>query len=432
MAFTLDQAKDFVGQTVEISGWMYNKRGSGKVQFLQLRDGTGFIQAVLGADGVSPEKFEEAKNLRLESSIKVRGKLLAEPRSSSGFEMHVSDFDIIQIADEDYPIGKKEHGVDFLLGIRHLWHRVPRQRAIMRIRNEFEFAVRKFFYDQRFVLIDTPILTGSIGESAGELFSCEYFDQGNAYLSQTGQLYLETMIFAHRNVYCFGPTFRAEKSKTRRHLTEFWMIEAERAFAGHEDNMKLQEDFVRFCVSWVADHCQEELKILERDPARLKALVTPKFGRLTYDEAIDKLKSMGSDIQWGSDLGADDETKIANSYETPVFVEKYPAKVKAFYMQPDPKNPDVVLCADLLAPEGYGEIIGGSERVWDMNVLRERIKAQGLPEESYSWYMDLRKYGGVPHSGFGLGLERTLSWVCGLPHLREASPYPRMMTRIYP
>ncbi|MCJ7496521.1 MAG: asparagine--tRNA ligase, partial [candidate division Zixibacteria bacterium] len=337
---------------------------------------------------------------------------------------------IIQIA-QDYPITPKEHGTAFLMDNRHLWLRSSRQQAIMRVRNEIIYAIRTFFYEKRFILIDTPILTGAIGETATTLFETQYFDLCKAYLAQTGQLYNEAAAMAFGRIYCFGPTFRAEKSKTRRHLTEFWMVEAEMAFYDNNDNMKLQEEFVEYVVQSVLDKSRKELEYLERDLSKLEKIKQP-FERMSYDEAIECLKGKGSQIEWGTDLGGDDETLLANMYDKPLFVYNYPKKVKAFYMKPHPEREDLVLCADLLAPEGYGEIIGGSQRNDDYDSLVKRIEEEKLPLDAYKWYLDLRKYGSVPHSGFGLGVERTVAWICGLPHIRETIPFPRMLYRLYP
>ena len=418
-----------VGSEVEIRGWLYNKRSSGKILFLIIRDGTDLIQGVVVKSEVPQEVFEGAKRLTQESSLIVRGVVREEPRAVSGYELAVTDLEIVQLA-EEYPITPKEHGVEYLLDRRHLWLRSRKQHAIMLVRNELIKATRKFFDERDFVLIDAPILTPASVEGTTTLFETDYFDD-KAYLSQSGQLYMEAAAMAFGKVYCFGPTFRAEKSKTRRHLMEFWMIEPEMAFYDQEDNMKLQEEYVSYLVQHVLEHCQKELAVLERDITKLEKVVPP-FPRLSYDQAVEMLQKNGSDIQWGEDLGAPDETIIANHFDKPVFIYGFPTEIKAFYFKPDPQRPEIVLGSDLLAPEGYGEIIGGGERIADLDLIVQRIREHNLPEEHYQWYIDLRKYGSVPHSGFGLGLERTVAWICGLAHLREAIPYPRMLNRIYP
>jgi len=419
----------YVGSEVEIRGWLYNKRSSGKIIFLIIRDGTNLIQGVVVKSEVPAEVFEAAKRLTQESSLIVRGVVREEPRSISGYELSVTDLEIVQIA-EEYPITPKEHGVEYLLDRRHLWLRSRKQHAIMLVRNELIKATRKFFDERDFVLIDAPILTPASVEGTTTLFETDYFDD-KAYLSQSGQLYMEAAAMAFGKVYCFGPTFRAEKSKTRRHLMEFWMIEPEMAFYDQEDNMKLQEEYVSYLVQHVLEHCRPQLEVLERDISKLEAVVPP-FPRLSYDEAVEFLQQHGSDVQWGDDLGAPDETIISNQYDRPVFIYGFPTGIKAFYFKPDPTRPEIVLGSDLLAPEGYGEIIGGGERIADLDLLMQRIQEHNLPQEHYEWYLDLRRYGSVPHSGFGLGLERTVAWICGLAHLREAIPFPRLLNRIYP
>lgn len=418
-----------VGSEVEIRGWLYNKRSSGKILFLIIRDGTDLIQGVVVKSEVPAEVFEAAKRLTQESSLIVRGVVREESRSISGYELNITDLEIVQLA-EEYPITPKEHGVEYLLDRRHLWLRSRRQHAIMLVRNELIKATRRFFDERDFVLIDAPILTPAAAEGTTTLFETDYFDE-KAYLSQTGQLYMEAAAMAFGKVYCFGPTFRAEKSKTRRHLMEFWMIEPEMAFCDQEENMRVQEEYVSCLVQHALKNCRKELEILERDTSKLENIVPP-FPRLSYDEAVKILQQNGSEIQWGDDLGGGDETIIANQYDRPVFVYGFPAAIKAFYFQPDPERPEIVKGADLLAPEGYGEIIGGGERIADYELLLKKIKEENLPEEPYAWYLDLRRYGSVPHSGFGLGLERTVSWICGLSHLREAIPFPRLLNRIYP
>jgi asparaginyl-tRNA synthetase len=427
---TIKEVAAHVGQEVKLGGWLYNKRSSGKIMFLQLRDGTGFIQGVLLKNQVSPEVWENAKKLTQESSLYVWGVVRQDERAPSGFELDVTNLEVIQVADE-YPIAKKEHGVDFLMDHRHLWIRSPRQRAILTIRAEIIRAIQAFLDTNGFTRVDPPILTPSSCEGTTNLFHTKYFDE-DAYLTQSGQLYMEAAAMALRKVYSFGPTFRAEKSKTRRHLIEFWMIEPEMAFVDHEESLKVQEQMLAHVVKQVLDHCQAELKTLERDISALEKVKAP-FPRITYDEAVELLHKEGfTDFTWGDDFGAPHETKIAESFDRPVFITHYPTEVKAFYMKPDPNRPEVVLCADLIAPEGYGEIIGGSQRIDDPELLEERYEAHNLPREAYQWYLDLRKYGTVPHSGFGLGLERTVAWICGLDHVRETIPFPRMLNRLYP
>jgi len=421
----------FVGRDVEIRGWLYNMRSKGKIAFLQLRDGSGRIQGVAEESSCGAACFAEIGKLKMEASIAVRGTVRVDARAPSGFEITVTGLEVVQNPAEDYPISKKEHGIDFLLENRHLWLRSSRPAAIMRIRDQAITSFRAFFRERGFLLIDTPILTGSIGESAGTLFTVPYFDLGDAYLAQTGQLYLEAACMAYGSVYNFGPTFRAEKSKTRRHLTEFWMLEAEVAYADNEENMRLQEDMVARVVADVLANCAADLAAIERDIEPLKKVAVP-FHRLDYGEAVKILQSKGSAIQWGEDLGGEDETILTQMYDKPVFAMNYPKKAKAFYMKENPANPETVLCADLLAPEGYGEIIGGSQREDILEKLLGRIHEEKLPEQTYEWYLDLRKYGSVPHSGFGIGLERTLAWICGSAHIRECIPFPRTISRIYP
>ncbi|MCD6443374.1 MAG: asparagine--tRNA ligase [Thermotogae bacterium] len=427
----IEDLKDHIGKEVEIRGWIFNKRSSGKIHFLQIRDGTGFVQGIVEFSKVEPEIFKRAKRLRLETSVKIFGKVREDERAPTGVEIDVENLEIVQIPIEDYPIGKKEHGVDFLLDHRHLWLRSRRQFHILRVRHEIIKATRDFYDRRNFVLIDTPIFTGSIGESAGNLFEVNYFDYGKAYLAQTGQLYLEAACMAFGKVYNFGPTFRAEKSKTRRHLTEFWMNEAEVAYYDHEDNMKLQEELISHIVRWVLEKASDHLVALGRDLKKLER-IEPPFPRMSYDEAIDHLRKKGFDVKWGDDIGGDEETALSNIFDKPVFICNYPREIKAFYMLPDPERPEVVLCDDLLAPEGYGEIIGASQRIHDYDLLVERIKEKDLPLEAYDWYLDLRKYGSVPHSGFGMGLERVIAWICGLKHIREAIPFPRTIYRLNP
>lgn len=418
------------GQSVRVRGWVTHVRSSGKVAFIVMRDGTGLLQAVLVKNAVSPEAWDRFGTLTQETSIEIEGEVRPDARAPGGFELGVKDLSIYGESPIDYPIQPKEHGIDFLLDNRHFWLRTPRQRAIARIRHEVEQAIRDFFYERDFTLVDTPILTASIGERSG-LFGTEYFDLGTAYLAQTGQLYGEAAAAALGKIYCFGPTFRAEKSKTRRHLTEFWMVEPEVAFNDSDDNMRLQEEFVSFIVARVLERRQPELKELERDISRLEKIKAP-FPRIDYSDAVKILEAKGSSVKWGDDLGAEDESLLVEGHDTPVFIYNYPKQAKAFYMKENPADPRTVLCNDLLAPEGYGEIIGGSQREDDHDKLLARIKKEGLPLDAYNWYLDLRKYGTFVHSGFGLGLERTVGWICGIHHIREAIAFPRTMNRLRP
>ena len=418
------------GQPVTVRGWVATTRSSGKIAFLVLRDGSGYLQAVFPKNEIVEGAWERFATLTQEACVAVSGTVREDARAPGGFELTASDV-VVLSPSVDFPISPKEHGTAFLFEHRHLWLRSRKQVAIARVRNEIEHAIGDFFYQRGFVRVDTPILTGSIGEQAGELFATEYFDLGQAYLAQTGQLYGEAAAAAHGKIYTFGPTFRAEKSKTRRHLTEFWMIEPEVAFADSNDNMRLQEEFVSFLVARALENCQDELKELERDTSKLEVITAP-FPRISYTDAIATLQAQGSDIQWGADLGADDETALAKAYDKPLFVMNYPKAFKAFYMKENPDDPRTVLCNDCLAPEGFGEIIGGSQREDDYDKLLARIEAQGLDPKSYGWYLDLRKYGGFVHSGFGLGLERTVAWICGIPHIREAIAFPRQIHRLYP
>jgi asparaginyl-tRNA synthetase len=412
-----------------VRGWVQTTRTHGRVAFVVLRDGTGIVQCVVVQKEVSPEVWQLVQELTLESSVSVTGGIRADARAPGGYELSVAELTLIGSSD-DYPIQPKEHGVDFLLDHRHLWLRSSQQHAIIRVRSEVEQAIHDFFYKRDFVRIDTPILTGSIGEGGAGLFEVDYFDD-QAYLAQTGQLYGEAAAAAFGRIYCFGPTFRAEKSKTRRHLTEFWMCEPEVAWNDSEANMKLQEDFVSYLVERALERCRDELTLLERDIAPLER-VRPPFPRVDYADAVRILQGKGHEIKWGDDLGAPDETALAEGFDRPVFVINYPKEAKAFYMKENPADPRTVLCNDLLAPEGYGEIIGGSQREDDHDRLLARIREQGLPEDSYKWYLELRKYGSFPHSGFGLGLERTVAWITGRPHIREMIPFPRMLNRLYP
>ncbi len=419
-----------VNERVTVQGWVMTTRSSGKIAFLVLRDGSGYLQCVVSKKEVPEAVWQGFQTLAQETSVAIEGVVRAEPRSPGGYELGVSDLRVLGPS-VDFPIGPKEHGTQFLFEHRHLWLRSRRQVAVAKVRHEVEQAIRDFFYDRGFTLVDTPILTGAIGEEAGNLFATDYFDLGKAYLAQTGQLYVEAAAAALGKVYCFGPTFRAEKSKTRRHLTEFWMVEPEVAFADSSENMRLQEEFVSYLVSRALDRRKEELKDLERDTALLERVVPP-FPRVSYTEAVTKVNASGSNMTWGSDLGGDDETLLAKEYDRPVFVYNYPKQVKAFYMKENPDDPRTVLNDDCLAPEGYGEIIGGSQREDDHDRLLARILAQGLDPKAYQWYLDLRKYGTFVHSGFGLGVERTVAWICGIPHIREAIAFPRQIHRLYP
>ncbi|HTL05116.1 MAG TPA: asparagine--tRNA ligase [Gemmatimonadales bacterium] len=426
----INELGQHVGEPVTIRGWVATTRSSGKIAFLVVRDGTGYLQAVLARKEVSDAVWEAFGRLTQESSVAVSGTVRAEPRAPGGYELSASGLELLGPS-LDFPITPKEHGTQFLFEHRHLWLRSRRQVAIAKVRHATVQAIHDFFDLRGFTHVDTPILTGSIGEQAGELFATDYFDLGKAYLAQTGQLYVEAAAAALGKVYCFGPTFRAEKSKTRRHLTEFWMVEPEVAFNDSDANMRLQEDFVSFLVARALERCAEPLKELERDTSRLER-ITPPFPRISYSEAIPKLNALGSDITWGQDLGADDETRLSADSEKPVFVCNYPKEVKAFYMKENPADPRTVLNNDCLAPEGYGEIIGGSQREDDHDRLLQRIQAQGLDPAGYGWYLDLRKYGTFVHSGFGLGVERTVAWICGIPHIREAIAFPRQIHRLYP
>jgi asparaginyl-tRNA synthetase len=418
------------GRTASVRGWVTHLRSSGKVAFVVMRDGTGTLQAVVVKSAVAPEVWERFAHLTQETSIEITGEVRVDARAPGGVEIGVANLVILGTSPIDYPIQPKEHGIDFLMDHRHFWLRSPRQQAILRVRHEIEQAIQDFFYERGFIRVDTPILTAAIGERSG-LFSTEYFDEGQAYLAQTGQLYGEAAAAALGRIYTFGPTFRAEKSKTRRHLSEFWMIEPEVAFNDSEDNMRLQEDFVSFLVRRCLDRRKAELAELERDTSKLERVVPP-FVRLDYADAITLIQRKGSETKWGEDLGAEDESLIVEDYDRPVFVMNYPKEAKAFYMKENPADPRTVLCDDLLAPEGYGEIIGGSQREDDHDKLLARIKEEGLPLDAYGWYLDLRKYGTFVHSGFGLGLERTVAWICGTPHIRETSAFPRLMNRLRP
>jgi len=427
----IKELEKYVGAEVQLHGWLYNKRSSGKIHFLLLRDGTGIVQCVMVKGQVPDNVFDLYDKLTQESSFSVKGKVRKDVRAPGGYELEIVDIPIIYQIAQNYPITPKEHGVEFLADRRHLWLRSSRQHAIMRVRHRIIKAIRDFFDGQGFTLIDTPILTPSACEGTTTLFGVDYFDLGRAYLTQSGQLYAEAGAMAFGKVYCFGPTFRAEKSKTRRHLTEFWMVEPEVAFNDLNDDMDLAEEFLEYVVQTVLKSCEEELKVLERDTTKLQNVKKP-LPRITYDEAVKILHSKGIQFEWGNDFGGTDETVISEQFDKPVMVHRYPAKVKAFYMKRDPQNPELALAVDVLAPEGYGEIIGGSEREDNLDVLLQRIKEHNLPQEAFEWYLDLRRYGSVPHAGFGLGIERTVAWICGLEHVRETIPFPRMIYRITP
>ncbi len=426
------------GETVTIRGWLYNLRESGKLLFPIFRDGTGLIQGVVPKSAVAPEVFEAVKGLTQESSVIVEGKVRADKRAPGGYELDVSSVQVVQRVSENdpYPISLKEHGVDFLMEHRHLWVRTPRQAAILRIRAEIIRATRDFLDDRGFVLTDPPILTPAACEGTSTLFPVDYFDE-QAYLTQSGQLYIEATAMALGKVYSFGPTFRAEKSKTRRHLTEFWMVEPEMAFATLDDLMDLAEALISFQVKRCLEGRRNDLETIGRDLAKLEKITAP-FPRISYDQAVHRLAeghaqgALETKFEWGGDLGSPDETYLSSQFEKPVMVHRYPAKIKAFYMEPDPERPELALCVDVLAPEGYGEIIGGSQRMASYDLLLERIREHGLPEEAFRWYLDLRKFGSVPHGGFGMGIERAVSWICGLEHVRETIPFPRMLHRLYP
>ena len=426
----IEELPRLAGQPVTVRGWVATTRSSGKIAFVVLRDGSGYLQAVLSKKDLAPEVWDTFGKLTQETSIEVTGVVHPDARSPGGVELQTTELTVIGPS-VDFPITPKEHGIAYLFEHRHLWLRSKQQVAIARVRHEVIHAIRDFFYERHFTLVDTPILTGSIGEHAGTLFSVDYFDLGKAYLAQTGQLYVEAAAAALGKVYCFGPTFRAEKSKTRRHLTEFWMVEPEVAWNDSDANMRLQEDFVSYIVARCLERRTSDLAELGRDLAPLER-VQPPFHRISYTDAVAKLKSLGAEMEWGRDLGGEDETLLAKQYDRPVFVYNYPKAVKAFYMKENPADPRTVLNNDCLAPEGYGEIIGGSQREDDYEKLRARIRAEGLPEESYSWYLDLRKYGTFVHAGFGLGVERTVAWICGIPHIREAIAFPRTLYRLWP
>lgn len=426
----INELASYVGQEVTLKGWLYNKRSSGKLRFLILRDGTGYVQSVFFKGNVSPEIFELTDRIGQESSICITGKVKAEPRAVGGYELDGTSVELISDA-ENYPITPKDHGVEFLMDNRHLWLRSSRQVAILKIRHRIIKAIRDFFDERGFTLVDSPILTPNSCEGTSTLFETDYFDLGKAYLTQSGQLYAEASAMALGKVYTFGPTFRAEKSKTRRHLTEFWMVEPEVAFNDLNDNMDLAEEFLEYIVQTVLNERGEELKVLERDTTKLQNVKRP-FPRISYTEAVEILKNNGIDFEWGNDLGAADETIISNQFDRPVLVHRYPTQVKAFYMKRDPENSSLALALDVLAPEGYGEIIGGSQREDNLDLLLERIEEHKLTKKELEWYLDLRRFGSVPHAGFGLGVERTVAWICGLEHVRETIPFARMIYRNTP
>lgn len=430
---SISDAANHTGETVEIAGWLYNIRKSGKIVFPILRDGTGLMQCVAVKSALPEETFESLKHLTQESSLIVRGKIRAEARATGGYEMDVEEVEVLQkVSEEDpYPITPKDHGVEFLMDHRHLWLRSQRQHAIIRVRHEIIKAVRDYFDNHGFTLVDTPIFTPAACEGTTTLFEVNYFDDEKAYLTQSGQLYNEANAMAFGKVYCFGPTFRAEKSKTRRHLTEFWMVEPEMAFADLEEIKRVAEEFIVYIVGRVLDKRGEELKVLERDVAKLQAVQAP-FVRMTYDDAVKNLQEHGSEIQWGGDFGGGDETILTQQFNRPMMVDRFPSAIKAFYMAPDPVRPEVALGVDVLAPEGYGEIIGGGQRIHDPELLLKRIEEHHLPKEAFDWYIDLRKYGTVPHGGFGMGIERCVAWICGLEHIRETIAFPRMLYRLRP
>jgi asparaginyl-tRNA synthetase len=430
---TIAEAGKHVGETVEIAGWLYNLRSGGKICFPQVRDGSGIIQCVAVKSALPEELFESLKHLTQESSLIVRGKIRAEARAAGGYEMDVESADIVQRVPESdpYPITPKEHGVDFLMDHRHLWLRSRRQHAALLVRHEVIKAIRDYFDSHGFILVDTPIFTPAACEGTTTLFEVDYFEDEKVYLAQSGQLYGEATAAAFGKTYCFGPVFRAEKSKTRRHLTEFWMVEPEMAYADLEDVKHVGEDLILHVIGRVLEQRREDLKVLERDVSKLEAVRAP-FHRMTYDQAVEKLKSKDSEIQWGSDLGNTDETLITEDLDRPVMIDRYPAAVKAFYFALAPDRPDVALGVDFIAPEGYGEIIGGGQRIHDLDLLLKRLEEHKLPREAFEWYLDLRKYGSVPHAGFGMGVERFVAWMCGLEHVRETTAFPRMIYRTKP
>jgi asparaginyl-tRNA synthetase len=429
----IDQAAAHVGEPVEIAGWLYNLRKSGKIIFPLVRDGSGIIQGVAVKANIPIEVFEMLKDLTQESSLILRGKLRAEARAIGGYELDVEQAELVQAVplETPYPITPKEHGIDFLMDHRHLWLRSRRQHAILRVRHEIVKAIRDYFDSNGFTLVDTPIFTPAACEGTTSLFEVNYFDEEKLYLTQSGQLYNEATAMAFGNVYCFGPTFRAEKSKTRRHLTEFWMVEPEMAYATLEDVKRVAEELICFMVGRVLANRKPELLTLERDLAKLES-IKPPFPRMTYDDAVKILQAKGSEIVWGGDFGGTDETLLGEDFDRPLMVDRYPAEVKAFYFEPDPERPEVVLGVDVLASEGYGEVIGGGQRVYELDVLERRLAEHGLPREAFEWYLDLRRFGGVPHAGFGMGVERAVAWLCGIEHIRETIAFPRMLNRTRP
>ncbi|HUA36539.1 MAG TPA: asparagine--tRNA ligase [Candidatus Binataceae bacterium] len=427
----IEDLSKHVGQDVELRGWLYNKRSSGKIHFLQLRDGTGICQCVATLNDLGPELFAAADHMGQETSLVVTGAVRADKRAPGGYELGIKSLRIVA-ASSDYPITPKDHGVAFLLDHRHIWTRSSRQHAILRVRSEVEAACRDFFHARGFVLFDAPVLTPTSCEGTTNLFELDYFGERKAYLTQSGQLYAEAGALAFGKVYTFGPTFRAEKSKTRRHLTEFWMVEPEVAYFELDDDMHLAEDFVSFIVRRVLERRATELATLERDITKLKPAAETPYPRISYDDAIERLKKKGMTVKWGDDFGGDEETALSEEFDRPVMVHRYPTVCKAFYMKQDPTRTDVALCVDMLAPEGHGEIIGGGQREDDYETLRNKILAQNLPLEPFEWYLDLRRYGSVPHAGFGMGIERMTGWLCGIHHIRECIPFPRMMERLEP
>ena len=426
----IEDIADHAGQQVTVRGWLHNRRSSGRIHFLTVRDGTGFIQSVMSKGSVSDEAFVQADHLSQETALLLTGTVRADARAPGGYEIDVSDLQVVGES-AGYPITPKEHGVDYLLDRRHLWVRSERQQAVLRVRHEVIDAVRDFFNSRGFILVDTPIFTPAAVEGTTTLFPVQYFGDETVYLTQSGQLYNEADAAALARVYCFGPTFRAEKSKTRRHLTEFWMVEPEVAYATLDDTIELAEQLVSSVVGRVLERRRRELTTIGRDTAALER-VQPPFPRISYNEAVQILKDKGQTFDWGGDFGGTDETILSEQFDRPVAVHRYPSAIKAFYMKPDPERPELALCVDVLAPEGYGEIIGGGQRIDDYDLLLRRIKEHKLPQEAFEWYLDLRRYGSVPHSGFGMGIERVVAWICGLDHLREAIPYPRMLYRVYP
>jgi len=427
----IEELAKHAGEEVTLSGWLNNRRSSGKIHFIQLRDGTGICQCVATLNDLGPDAFAAADHLSQETSLQVTGIVREDQRAPGGYELTAKSFAVVGPS-SDYPITHKEHGVAFLHDLRHLWIRSSKQNAILRVRSEVAQACRDFFYDRGFVLFDAPVFTPTSCEGTTNLFEVDYFGERKAYLTQSGQLYAEAGALALGKVYCFGPTFRAEKSKTRRHLTEFWMVEPEAAYFDLDDDMRLAEDFVSYIVGRVLDRRKEELKRLERDTKMLEAAASTPYPRISYDEAIERLKAKGMEVKWGDDFGGDEETALSSEFDRPVMVHRYPTACKAFYMKQDPRRPEVALCVDMLAPEGHGEIIGGGQREDDYETLKNKILAQNLPLEPFNWYLDLRRYGSVPHAGFGMGIERCVGWITGTHHIREVIPFPRMMERLEP